>query len=163
MLNTSAIIAELNNAFGVASATRGCPQRGALSPTLWSLVADELIVKLNESGYLTHSYAHDIVATISGKFPGIIGELAQNALNIISKWCVEKELSVNPSKTTVIPFTRKRKLEGLDNLSLFGQQLQLSKNLKYLGVMLDSKLTWNSHMEYIFKKPRICYMPAKGP
>jgi RNA-directed DNA polymerase len=39
--------------------TRGCPQGGVLSPLLWSLVVDDLLVKLNSRGYYAQAYADD--------------------------------------------------------------------------------------------------------
>jgi hypothetical protein len=47
---------------------RGCPQGGVLSPLLWSLVVDDLLWGLNNSGYYTLRYTDDIAILINGKF-----------------------------------------------------------------------------------------------
>jgi len=39
----------------------------------------------------------------------------QQNLKIMESWNRERELSVNPSKTLIIPFTKKRKMNELKN------------------------------------------------
>ena len=63
------------------------------------------------------------------------------------KWCDERQLSVNPSKTELILFTRKLKIEGFQSITFYGKTLALSNQVKYLGVLLDSKLSWKNHVE----------------
>jgi hypothetical protein len=62
------------------SVSWGCPQGGVLSPLLWSLVANRLLVQLNKEGLYTQRYADDLAMLITGKFPGIVSELMQRAL-----------------------------------------------------------------------------------
>jgi hypothetical protein len=41
----------------------------------------------------------------------------------------------------VIPFTKKRVLKGLKEPTFFGKAIQLSTEVKYLGLTLDKGLT----------------------
>jgi hypothetical protein len=90
------------------SVARGCWQGGVLSCLLWSLVVDELIGGLNGNGYYTLGYAEDIAIIICGKFPNTVSELLQEALNIVQQWCDMTQLSINPQKMVIVPFTWKR-------------------------------------------------------
>ncbi|MEX7539333.1 hypothetical protein SGI37_20165, partial [Providencia rettgeri] len=81
-----------------------------------------------------------------GKFVRTVFELGQRALNIVEKWCRDHNLSVNPAKTVIVPFTKKTNLAGALQLSLKGESLNLSTSVKYLGVILDKRLTWNGHL-----------------
>jgi hypothetical protein len=65
----------------------------------------------------------------------------------VEEWCGEHGLTVNPGKTGLIAFTRKRKLSGLFQPKFFGITLQRSRSIKYLGVILDEWLTWKEHIE----------------
>ena len=58
--------------------------------------------------------------------------LIQWALHTIESWCGELGLSVNPDKTGLVAFTRKRKLPGFFEPRLFGKTLQCSVLVKYL-------------------------------
>jgi hypothetical protein len=51
-------------------------------------------------------------------------------------------LSINSSKTVLIPFTKKRVLKGLKETTLFGKTIQLSTEVKYLVLTLDMGLAW---------------------
>jgi hypothetical protein len=127
--------------------SRGCPQGGVLSPLLWCLVVDDLLTRLSGSGVLIQGYADDICLLAMGKFPNTVSGLMQWALSTIETWCNEVGLSVNPDKTGLVAFTRKRKLQGLFKPRLFGVPLRLSRSVKHLGVTLNSQLTWKEHVE----------------
>jgi hypothetical protein len=64
-------------------------------------------------------------------------------------------LSVNPNKTTAILFTKNRNLNGFIKPTLFGCELELQNQVKYLGVILDSKLNWNFHIDHRLRKATI--------
>ncbi|XP_055698849.1 uncharacterized protein LOC129799159 [Phlebotomus papatasi] len=134
-----------------ARVTQGCPQGGVLSPLMWSLVIDGLLTELSENGIRATGYADDLVIIIRGKHDKIISSCMQHDLNIISKWCQNAGLKINPSKTTLVPFTRRRKV-NLDNILLEGTIIEIKQEVKYLGLMLDSKLTWNAHITCITNK-----------
>jgi hypothetical protein len=54
----------------------------------------------------------------------------------------DQNLSINPNKTVIIPSTRKRNIKGLKEPILFSKTIQLSNEVKYLGITLDKGLTW---------------------
>jgi hypothetical protein len=114
-----------------ASMSRGCLQGGVLSPLLWSLVVDDHLWELNSNGYNTVGYAADIVILINGKFPHTVSEVIQTALCTVLKWCEKTNLSVNPNKTVIIPFTRKREIKELKEPILFNKMIQLSSEVQY--------------------------------
>jgi hypothetical protein len=120
-----------------------CPQGGVLSPLLWNLVVDRLLAVTNDLGFSTFGYADDIVIIVQGKFVHTVREVMQEALNLIVKWAVKEGLNISPHKTAIVPFTNRRKTEGLGLLILHGKELKILDEVKYLGVILDSKLNWN--------------------
>jgi hypothetical protein len=69
----------------------------------------------------------------------------QWALSTIETWC-EFGLLVNPDKTGLVAFTRKRKPQGFFEAQTFGVKLSLSGLVKHLVVILDSPLTWREHV-----------------
>jgi hypothetical protein len=105
---------------------------------------DDLLWGLNNNGYYTVGYADDTAILINGKFPQTVSEVLQTALGTVQQWCKRTKLSINPKNTVVIPFTRKRNIKGLKRPNLFGKRIQLSSEVKYLGVPLYKGLTWKS-------------------
>ena len=101
--------------------SRGCPQGGVLSPLLWCLVVDELLARLNGGGVYAQGYADDICLLAMGKFPNTVPGLIQWALGTVEAWYSELGLSINPDKTGLTAFTRKRKLPGFFQPHLFGR------------------------------------------
>ena len=97
-------------------------------------------------GVYAQGYADDICLLGVGKFPNTVSGLIQWGLGTAEAWCSEHGLSVNPDKTGLVVFTRKRKLSGFFQPRLFGRVLQRSMSVKYLGVILDSRLTWREHV-----------------
>jgi hypothetical protein len=126
-VNVTSIINYLN--------MRGCPQGGVLSPLLWNLVVDRLLTVTNDLGFSTLGYADDIVIIVQGKFANTGRELMQSALNMVAEWAVKEGLNISPQNTAIVPFTNRRKIEGLRPLKLHGKELKMLDEVKYLGVI----------------------------
>jgi hypothetical protein len=149
MLENKKISATLSGETLGATAARGCPQVGVLSPLLWSLVMDNLHWGLNNNGYYTIRYADDIAILINGKFPQTVSEVLQTALCTLQRWCERTKLSINPNLMVVIPFTRKRNIKRLREQILFSKRIQLSSEVKYLAVTLGKGLTWKKQLDKV--------------
>ena len=81
----------------------------------------------------------------------------QQALNVVVKWAVKEGLNISLQKTAIIPFTKRKKTEGLGPLVLHGKELTMMDEVKYLGVILDSKLNWNQHLQKIIRKTQTTF------
>jgi len=103
-------------------------------------------------GFYSKGYADDICLLAVGIFPNTVSGVTQWALCTAEAWCDELGLSVNPDKTGLVAFTRRRELPGLFELHLFGMTLQCSMSVKYLGLILDSQPTWREHVDVKVRK-----------
>uniref|UniRef100_A0A1B6LSC1 Reverse transcriptase domain-containing protein n=1 Tax=Graphocephala atropunctata TaxID=36148 RepID=A0A1B6LSC1_9HEMI len=149
MLSDRRVQASLCGVIKEVKAQKGCRQGGVLSPSLWNLVVDDLLVTLNAQGLYAQGYADDIVIVIRGKYMDTCLGLMKRAMSIVEQWCITEGLSVNPTKTVMVPFTNQRNAEIETAPKLFGGDILVAKEFKYLGVRLDQKLTWNSHLKSI--------------
>jgi hypothetical protein len=59
----------------------------------------------------------------------------------------------------VIPFIRKRNLKGLQEPTIFNRMIQLTGEVRYLGLTLDKGLTWKKQMGNVINKAyRVIWM-----
>ena len=71
---------------------------------------------------------------------------------ILFSWAANCGLGINDNKTELILFSREFKIETFRLPRLGGKQLPLSSEVKYLDVVVDSKLNWKTNIEKIIKK-----------
>ena len=94
----------------------------------------------------------DICLLAVGKFPNTVSGLIQWTLHTTQAWCGDLGLLVNSNKTGIVAFTKRRKLPRFFEPRLFGTTLHRSMLVKYLGVILDSRLTWREHADVKVRK-----------
>jgi len=161
MLRSRRTRADFQGEAEVIIPTKGCPQGGVLSPLLWNLVVDEVLKELSSKGVFVQGYADDIVIMVQGRFTNIVANIMNDNLRFVNEWCIKEGLHVNPSKTVVVPFTRKKNLDSLSRLKLGASRLEISGSVKYLGITLDSKLTWNYHLDSVLHKAKWALMTSR--
>jgi len=69
-----------------------------------------------------------------------------------SEWCKKVCLSLNPSKTVIVPFTNRYKLQRMKAITLSECPIEASQEVKYLGITLDSKLRFKTHVDNTIDK-----------
>lgn len=155
MLSNRRVKITLLNSSVEVLTTRGCPQGGVLSPLLWTLAVDKLLRLLSDQRIEVQGYADDLVIMVRGFCQSTLSCLLQNALSVVGKWCKDNNLNVNADKTVVIPFTNKRKLDKLAPPRLNGKEITFSSEVKYLGVTLDQRLNWTTHLNNTLLKAKM--------
>ena len=69
-------------------------------------------------------------------------------LRLIASWCCSNHLLINPSKTKLIVFGTRQLLSRAPDIKVpfLGQELVPVPAVKDLGIILDSNLTFNNHV-----------------
>ncbi|XP_065367256.1 uncharacterized protein LOC135960009 [Calliphora vicina] len=142
--------------------TRGTPQGGELSPLLWLLAVNSILRTFESKGKKIVAYADDVVILIKGKFLSTISDIMQESLGDLSSWAKTNGLGVNPSKTELVLFTRKYKVERFNLPKLDGVEPSLSGGAKYLGTFLDNKLSWKINTQERLKKGLNAYYTCRN-
>ena len=73
-------------------------------------------------------------------------------LKLVNEWIRANKLLQNASKTEIIIFKPKNKnISKCLNFQMRGQKIKLNKQVKYLRVILQDDLHWNSHLTNLEK------------
>ena len=132
----------------------GVPQGSVIGPILYTIYCSDL-PKFPSCQYAF--YADDTAIFNSNKFGDFIVIELQHALDSIVSYFKKWKIKLNASKTQAIFFTRRRSFVYLPNSKVIsdGHEIQWMSNVRYLGVHLDPKLTFQCHVSNIIKKINI--------
>ena len=93
-------------------------------------------------------FANDSCLFTSGGNLSCIVHKMQDSLNKLVQWCDLNGLKISMNKTVAVLFTRRR--DRLDSiLKINGESMKVENKAKFLGIIFDSQLNWNSHVSYI--------------
>uniref|UniRef100_A0A8K9V263 Reverse transcriptase domain-containing protein n=1 Tax=Oncorhynchus mykiss TaxID=8022 RepID=A0A8K9V263_ONCMY len=145
---------------GPLAVSMGVPQGSILGPTLFSVYINEVALAAGES--LIHLYADDTILYTSGPSLDTVLTTLQASFNAIQLSFRGLQLLLNTSKTKCMLFNRSLPAPTrLSNITtLDGSDLEYVDNYKYLGVWLDCKLSFQTHIKHLqFKvKSRIGFL-----
>lgn len=126
------------------------------------MLIDELVNKINRMHIYTQVYSDDGVLLVTGKVLSVMCEIMNRGLKEALEWYRSKGLDLNPDKTKLVLFTKKRKIGRAEPVKLDNQELETVKEVKYLGVTLDSKLTFSTHISNTCSKAKMAMMQCKS-
>lgn len=127
----------------------GTPQGSIISPVLFLLMINDIPPGLH--GVDMTLFADDSAIYIGHRNIKTIKEKIQSSLNAIHEWCDKNGFKISINKTTAVLFSYARSKPKID-LKIGKKPIKLEKTAKFLGVVFDSKLTWNAHINYIVEK-----------
>ena len=137
-----------NSKSNITHITCGVPQGSILAPTFFNLYINDII---NCSNFSIKLFADDACLTYSCTDPFKLETNINKELIKINTWRKINKLSVNFTKSNYMIFTN-RKLNLNFNIIMDGNSLNRVKETKYLGVIMQDNLKWNSHIQHITNK-----------
>ena len=73
-------------------------------------------------------------------------------LSKISKWIQVNKLSLNVGKTNFMLFSGRRQVPSIPNIKMNDVEIKCIRKSKFLGIIIDDKLTWIHHIDHVCKK-----------
>ena len=121
------------------------PQGSPISPILFTIYIEPLLESV-AAQVTIQAYADDLLLWIeTDRFNTGIDKL-QHALQLVDDWADNWRMKFSAEKSSVMRVSRLRKTSSPPTLTLSGQVLQMTQSFRYLGVILDHKLSWHKHI-----------------
>ncbi|GBM63517.1 RNA-directed DNA polymerase from mobile element jockey [Araneus ventricosus] len=128
----------------------GIPQGWGISPTLYSLFVND-IPKCNKTKL--GLYADDTAILVKNKNYRYVEVTLNRHLALLNDRFLKWKIAINVDKIEAVFFAQGRKRHK-PNMHINDQATTWSQQAKYLGVTLDSKLTWKIHITAVKNKFR---------
>ena len=126
----------------------GLPQGSCLSPLLFNIMIDDLFHDL-PSGVSYSLFADDsaIWCTTPDYAVGI--QRLQSALHIVERWSAENGLEFSADKSAFMIFSKHSRTQPSTLPKLNGVIIPHVSHFKFLGVVLDSRLSMSQHVKHV--------------
>jgi hypothetical protein len=122
---------------------------------MWNIFYNSLLNLTFTSGTKIVAFVDDLLLLTRGKLVSEVENIANTELKKVSRWAKENKVCFNDQKSKVMLMTR-RKVKKRKDLEVYlnNKHLRQVKTVKYLGVIIDNKLTFREHITHMTEKYR---------
>ena len=133
----------------ISRITCGVPQGSVLGPLFFVLYINDLYRSVDN--VITRLFADDTsLVMYDNDFNRLVNHVSLT-FQKLSRWCIENKLTISMEKTNFVSFhTPNKPLVGnVREIATENMVINRVDAVKYLGITIDEKLTWNAHVEYV--------------
>ena len=133
------------------------PHGSVLGPLLFLLYIND--ISASSSKFEFFLFADDTNLLYKDKSLPLLESVVNEEVINVCDWLLANKLTLNAKKSNYVIFhTYQRKIQSVINLKVFDNEHKALRNLerkqfvKYLGVLIDSNLSWNDHVANVALK-----------
>ena len=132
--------------------TCGVLQGSKIGPLLFILYINDLPDRILHCKVFL--YADDTALYYAADNSRTIEDVLNTEMQNVSDWFMTNKLTLNSKKTKAMIFGTSKRLKAIPPLDIRcgDDQIEQVSVFKYLGVLLDSTLSFSEHIEYVCKK-----------
>ena len=130
--------------------TEGLPQGSILSVTCFAIAINDIPRQLSTEVQST-LYVDDFTIFTSAVNTNHSNRIIQTSINRLQDWTKTRGMRFSSEKTVAIKF-EKRKKEGEPIITLNNKRIKICESTLYLGLVVDKRLNWRSHVEHLRAK-----------
>ena len=128
----------------------GVPQGSILGPILFNIFINDLFLWIKNSEL--HNFADDnTVASAKTTIKDLIENLEAES-NIAINWFKNNEMIVNPDKFQALIVNKNKNMKNEYVLKIGNSEITTEKSVTLLGIEIDNKLTFESHISHLCQK-----------
>jgi hypothetical protein len=140
----------------------GGAQGGLASPLFSSLLVNDTPVPSPHVELAL--YAGDTAIIATSRKSALLIRYLETYLSDLERWLREERIAVNVSKSSAMLFAKAAwRVPRIRPVQFLGEPIEWVDTARYLGVTLDSRLTWRPHIVEVKKKPPsdcVCLAPS---
>ena len=124
----------------------GVPQGSVISCTLFTLALNGILSDL-PPGVQASLYVDDLMLYCSSRYIPALTRRLQEAINRVERWATSHGFIFSPPKTVAMHLRPGRGREAAPYLHLNNVPIDFVTETKFLGLVLDDRLTWRPHLK----------------
>ena len=128
----------------------GVPQGSILGPLLFLLYINDITEASSILKFFL--FADDTTVFYSDKTNSSTEETINKELEKVSNWLAANKLSLNVKKSIFMHFHYGRQKKSTLNIKINNTNIEEKDTAKYLGTLIDNKLNWKSHTQFVKTK-----------
>jgi hypothetical protein len=129
----------------------GVVQGGLITPVLFSLYVKDIPTTSRHDELA--QYADDTALVATSRSPSLLVSYLETYLGRLEHWLRDWRIAINVSKSAaVLVANTARLIQKPRPVQFLGEPIQWVETARYLGVTLDTQLTWAAHIDQVGKK-----------